>query len=71
MDGNQGIAEFNVYRYRQVVLAGGKKGVLLYAYSKRSYGSAIDDFLKTLKSVRTAAIATMAKANVPTVKIID
>ncbi len=71
MDGSQGIAEFNVYRYRQVALGAGKKGVLLYAYSKRSYGSAIDDFLKTLKPVRTAAIATMTKTKVPTVKITD
>jgi hypothetical protein len=69
MESSQGIAEFNVYRYKQVALGAGKTGVLLYAYSKRSYGSSIDNFLKTLKPVRTEAIATMAAAKMPAVKI--
>jgi hypothetical protein len=71
MEGSQGIAEFNVYRYKQVALGAGKTGVLLYAYSKRSYGSGIDSFLKTLKPVRTDAIAAMAAAKMPAVKITD
>jgi hypothetical protein len=71
MEGNQGIAEFNVYRYKQVALGAGKTGVLLYAYSKRSYGPGIDNFLKTLKPVRTEAIAAMAAAKMPTVKLTD
>ncbi|WP_283565664.1 hypothetical protein [Hymenobacter sp. H14-R3] len=71
MEGNQGIAEFNVYRYKQVALGAGKTGVLLYAYSKRGYGAGIDNFLKTLKPVRTEAIAAMAAAKLPAVKITD
>lgn len=71
MEGNQGIAEFNVYRYKQVALGAGKTGTLLYAYSKRAYGSGIDSFLKTLKPVRTEALAAMAVAKMPAVKITD
>jgi hypothetical protein len=69
MESSQGIAEFNVYRYKQVALGAGKTGVLLYAYSTRGYGSGIDNFLKILKPVRTEAIATMAAAKMPAVKI--
>ncbi|RZJ89425.1 MAG: hypothetical protein EOO60_10030 [Hymenobacter sp.] len=69
MEGSQGIAEFNVYRYKQVALGAGKTGTLLYAYSKRAYGSGIDNFLKTLKPARTEAIAAMAAAKMPAVKI--
>ena len=68
---SQAIAEFNVYRYKKVDLGAGKPGVLLYAYSKRSYGAAINDFLKTLAPVRTAAIAAMITTKVPAVKIAD
>jgi hypothetical protein len=71
MEGSQGIAEFNVYRYKQVALGAGKTGILLYAYSKRGYGKGIDIFLKTLKPVRTEAIAAMAAAKMPAVKITD
>ena len=66
-----GVVEFNVYRYQQLSLGGGKTGTLLYFYSKRSYGSNIDSFLKSLPPVRAEAIATMAAAAMPVIKLID
>lgn len=62
------IAEFNIYRYKQVQL-GTKKGILVYAYSKRSYGNDITGFLKKLKADRATMLNTMATTEIPTVTI--
>ena len=50
--GNLEIAEWNVYRYKTVQDASGKKGVLLLAVSRRAYGKEITPFLKDLKTSR-------------------
>lgn len=63
------IVEFNIYRYISVDLGKGKKGVLVYAYSKRSYGNDIDGFLKTIKTDRTALLNVMAVSQIPIVTI--
>jgi hypothetical protein len=64
------IQEFNVHRYRQVDLGNGKKGILVYAYSKRAYGNDITRFLKKLGDFRIEMLHEMIGADVPVVKII-
>lgn len=63
------VAEFNVYRYKQVDLGPGKKGILVYAFSKRSYGDQVTDFLKSLKTARSAYLNQMISAEMPVVSI--
>lgn len=65
----QAIVEFNVYRYQQVAVGATKRGVLIYAYSRRSYGSTVQPFLKGLTQTRRGAIDEMAKAKMPVVKL--
>lgn len=60
-DGKINILERNVYRYKSGVDKTGKKYVMLFGVSERSYGSESDSFLNALKktrSVLTNAVAT-------------
>lgn len=70
---NQGnksaITEFNIYRYKQADLGPGKKGILVYAYTRRAYGDESTAFLKNLKTERPALLKTMAGTKIPAVKI--
>ena len=63
------IVEFNVYRYKQVELGANKKGILVYAFSKRSYGDDITPFFKTLRSDRTGYLNQMISAEIPLVAV--
>lgn len=63
------IAEFNVYRYKQVYLGNNKKAIMVYAYSKRSYGEAITTFLSGLGEERTKYLNEMISTEIPTIKI--
>ncbi|MBC5775079.1 hypothetical protein H8S95_13460 [Pontibacter sp. KCTC 32443] len=63
------IAEFNVYRYKQIEVGAGQKAILVYAYSKRSYGDAIIPFLKNLKTDRTDYLKEMIAAELPVIAI--
>ena len=63
------IVEFNVYRYKQLELPEGKKAIILYFYSKRSYGERITPFLQTLKTERTKYINEMIRTDIPKVSI--
>jgi len=65
----QAIVEFNIYRYQQIALGANKRAVLIYAYSQRSYGAAVDTYLKGLPQVRRDALDEMAKLKLPVVKI--
>jgi len=65
------IVEFNIYRYKQVDLGTGKKGILVYAYSKRAYGDDITAFLKNLKTYRPPLLNAMSVSEMPKVKIAD
>jgi len=42
------IVEFNVYRYKQIQISKKQKAIIVFAYSKRSYGDDITEFFKTL-----------------------
>ena len=65
------IIEFNIYHYKQVDLSDKKKGILVYAYSKRAYGDDITPFLKTLRKDRTNLLNVMIGSEMPTVKLAD
>ena len=69
-DDKMTIVEFNVYRYKQIEISKKKKAIIVYAYSKRSYGDNITNFFKTLKADRTNYLNQMISADIPTV-IID
>jgi len=62
------VVEFVVYRFKQVQLDNAK-GILVYAYSKRSYGDDITGFLKSLGDIRIDCLNAMISAKVPVVKI--
>ncbi|CAN5857932.1 hypothetical protein BH11BAC4_BH11BAC4_25920 [soil metagenome] len=63
------IAEFNIYRFKTVQL-GKRKGILVYAYSKRSYGDNITGFLKKLKTERPVLLNVMGAVQIPAVMIV-
>lgn len=65
------ITEFNVYRYSQVDLGNNKKAILIYFYSKRSYGNEITEFLKKLSLERIKYLNEMISAKMPSVKILE
>lgn len=62
--GKLDIVEFNIYRYF-IVNTGKGNALLVYAYTKRSYGEKINSFLKELASTRKSMINEMAQAKVP------
>ncbi len=59
------IVEWNAYRYIPVMLPDGGKAIVLYAISRRHYGSGAEQFLKTLKSSRASDIDALAKFKLP------
>jgi hypothetical protein len=67
--GANSIVEWNVYRYLKLKDKAGKKGVQLFAFSRRAYGTGTTEFLKQLKTDRTADINTMAGYKVPELKL--
>ena len=69
--GDAAIVEFNIYRYKQIETADQKAALLVYAYSKRSYGSDITAFLTNLKAERPSLLQTMTTTQMPVVKISD
>lgn len=68
---NMTIAEFNVYRYKQSELGNDRNGILVYAYSKRSYGDDITPFLKKLKDEKINYLNEMALTSIPDIKITE
>jgi hypothetical protein len=68
-DDKMTIVEFNVYRYKQIEISNKKKAIIVYAYSKRSYGDDITNFFKTLKADRTNYLNQMISAEIPTVTV--
>lgn len=68
-DNKMTIVEFNVYRYKQIENFRKEKSIIVYAYSKRSYGDDITNFLTTLKDDRVSYLNAMISAEIPTVII--
>jgi hypothetical protein len=63
------IVERNVYRYQIFTDKSGKKAVLLFGVSVRSYGNDIDNFLKKLKADKSALLNEVAKFSMPAISI--
>lgn len=68
-DGTTGIVERNVYRYKSFTDKSGKKAVLLFGISERSYGNDIDKFLVSLKSTKKNNVNAIAKYVLPAVNV--
>ncbi|MBC7848429.1 MAG: hypothetical protein H7Y31_01770 [Chitinophagaceae bacterium] len=64
-DGSIQILERNVYRYKSIIDKQGKKAVLLFAVSVRSYGKQATIFLAELKGKRSALIDQVAQFKLP------
>jgi hypothetical protein len=63
------IIERNIYRYKTFTDKSGKKGVLLFGLSVRSYGKDVDTFLKNLKTGKAVLLNEVAQFNIPPVAI--
>jgi len=63
--------ERNVYRYKKIKDKSGKKCVLMFGVSVRSYGNDIDDFLPKLKTNRYDLINAMGQFQIPEVTILE
>lgn len=69
-DGKQlSIVERNVYRYKAFTDKSGKKGVLLFGVSKRSYGNNINSFLTALKTNKSELVTQVSKFTLPEINI--
>ena len=68
-DDKMTIVEFNTYHYRQIELSKKHKAIAVYAYSKRSYGDDITDFLKTLKDDRNSHLNEMISLKKPAISL--
>jgi hypothetical protein len=66
--GNKLVVEWNAYRYINLQDKSGKEGVLLFGYSKRSYGEKATGFMKKLKTERITHISTLGNYKVPKIK---
>jgi len=66
---NETIVEWNAYRYRKTKDKSGKDVVVLFAYSRRAYGSAATGFLTSLKKDRPADIQALAVYQIPVVSL--
>ena len=68
-NGKSEIVERNVYRYKTVTDKGGKKAVLLFGVSTRSYGSEVDRFLRDLKVTSSDLVNKVAAFTMPAVSL--
>lgn len=68
-DGELDVAEFIIYRYKQIELENHQKALLIYSYSKRSYGKDIPAFLKNVSSERSKLLNMMMTKELPNLKI--
>ncbi len=69
-DDKMTVLEFNIYRYKQVDLGNGKKGILAYAYSRRTYDD-ITTVFKALREERITLLNTMIAYEMPAITIQD
>lgn len=70
-DGKQlSIVERNVYRYKTFTDKSGRKGILLFGVSTRSYGNGINNFLISLKANKKELINEVAKYTIPEIAIV-
>lgn len=63
------IAEWNAYRYQRFQDESGRKGVVLFAISKRGYGPEIAKFLASTQTKRAATVQAVAGFKMPAVAV--
>jgi len=63
------ILERNVYRYRAFTDKAGKKGVMLFGVSERSYGNDADIFLSSLKKNKPVLLNAVAGFTIPEISL--
>ena len=63
------VVEWNTYRYMKLNDKSGKKGIVLFSYSRRAYGNASANFLKSLRTERLNDINYISGYSVPQVSI--
>jgi len=61
------IVEWSAYRYAPLTGNGGNSGVLLFGISRRAYGANSTEFLRGLKSARTAELDALVRFRLPAV----
>lgn len=70
-NGDLDIVEFIIYRYKQIELENHQKALLIYSYSKRSYGKKIKKFLQGLSTERENLLNVMIAKEMPEIIISD
>lgn len=68
-NGELNIVEFIIYRYKQIELKNQRKALLIYSYSKRSYGKNIPSFFKKLKNERVELLNIMISQELPKIDL--
>ena len=63
------VIEFNAYRYKKVSVGNNKTGILVYAYTKRSYGDDTTGFLQKLGDDRAKMLVAMQTIVLPEILI--
>lgn len=66
---NVDIVEWNAYRYKGTIDRNGKKGIMLFAMSKRAYGKEVPAFMETLKKERGNYTAIIGDALIPKIRL--
>ena len=67
--GDAAIVEWNCYRYKSYIGPSGQKGIMLYALSKRAYGTAVIKFVEDIKSNRETYFTAFESLNFPEIKL--
>lgn len=68
-NGKVNIAERNIYRYTTFADKAGKKGILLFAISIRSYGNDTGKFLASLKINKADLLTKVKQFSIPAITI--
>lgn len=63
------LVEWNIYRYTSFTNKSGKKGVLLFGVSSRSYGNKVTDFFGSLRDLRESLTNKLISYQIPPITI--
>jgi hypothetical protein len=63
------ILERNIYRYKEITVKNGQKGIVLFGVSERSYGNEVDAYLASLKKDKSVLVNAVAAYTIPQLTI--
>ncbi|MFC6998365.1 hypothetical protein [Rufibacter roseus] len=63
------VVEWNAYKYRPYQDKAGRRGVVLFGYSRRGYNKNVEGFLSSLKSVRSEYLKALGSYSIPDISI--